>query len=679
MSDLDQLLKISHFFGKNKDFVLAGGGNTSFKSTDILYIKPSGTTLAEIKKKEFVAIDRKKIRKILKKKYSFEPFEREEQIKQDLLNARLDFKPSSFGPRPSVETSLHEIIDYKFVVHTHPNLVNGLSCGRNGKKIADELFGYEYLWIESANPGYVLTKVLEKKLQNYKINQKGKGPKIILIQNHGLIVSGDTINDIIINTGNVIKKISNYIKKPSNRAKFVFARIGNEKLSKKEISYVLQIISPTIRGFLSTDVKRVVIFDDSKDVQRVVYSANGRQIVTGGTFSPDHMVYCKEKPMWIDYHLRYIKNRNSDALIKNVQEELLHYRRTNKFDPKIVFIQGAGMLSIGDSLNEARIAQDVYKDFIKVAENTASFGGPCYMTEQKVDFIERWEVENYRRTIIRGSVNGRIQNRVAIITGAGQGIGEGIARGLAKEGAFVIVADINLKIAEHVASSINKQYHLESALAIQVDVTNSAEIKKMIDKVVKLYGGIDILVSNAGILISGPTENLSDKQLDMMTSVNYQAFFKIVRESVGVMKRQNAFNPDYTSDIILISSKSGLVGSPANALYAGSKFGGIGLMQSFAYEFMKCGIKVNAVCPGNYFEGPLWSDPKKGLSVQYLKAGKVAGAKNIEDVRKYYESKCPMGKGISLDDINKAIIYAIEQKYETGQAIPVTGGQVMLK
>ncbi|MFC1562622.1 SDR family NAD(P)-dependent oxidoreductase [candidate division KSB1 bacterium] len=679
MSDLDQLLKLSHLFGKDPDFVLAGGGNTSVKTAETLYIKPSGTTLATIKKKEFVTIDRKKIRKILKKKYNHNLFKREEQVKQDLLSARLDFNPNSYGPRPSVETCLHEIIDHKFVVHTHPNLINGLTCSKNGKKIADQLFRNNYIWVDSTNPGYKLTKVLEKKLKQHKKKQKGGIPKIILIQNHGLIVSGDTIEDIVTITKNIVTKIIKYIKTTSKSIQPVFIPARNKKLSKKEKSSILKVASPTLRGLLSTDIRKIIIFDDSEDIQKVISSSNGRQIATKGTFSPDHMVYCKEKSVWIDYNTKYSENGDNNALVKKLQTELSRYRKINKVEPKIVFIQETGMLAVGDSLKEAEIARDVYKDFIKIAENTSAFGGPLFMTKPKVDFIEKWEAESYRKKIIRRTSNSSIQNRVAIITGAGQGIGEGIARGLAKEGAYVVIADLNLKKAERVAKNLNEQCGSGSAVAIKVDVTNTAEIKKMIDKTIKLYGGLDILINNAGILISGPTECLTDKQLDMMTRVNYQAFFKVVRETVPIMKRQTAFNRNYTSDIILMSSKSGLQGSPANALYSGSKFGGIGLMQSFAYEYIKYGIKVNAVCPGNYFEGPLWADNKKGLFVQYLKAGKVPGAKNIEDVKKFYKSKCPMGKGVSLEDINKAIIYVIEQQYETGQAVPVTGGQIMLK
>ena len=145
-----------------------------------------------------------------------------------------------------------------------------------------------------------------------------------------------------------------------------------------------------------------------------------------------------------------------------------------------------------------------------------------------------------------------------------------------------------------------------------------------------------------------------------------------------ILAVQHKACPDYWSDIIQINSKSGLQGSNRNFAYAGSKFGGIGLTQSFAMELVEDGIKVNSICPGNFFDGPLWSDPKQGLFVQYLQSGKVPGAKTVEDVKRAYEAKVPMRRGCRTDDVMKAIYYIIEQKYETGQAIPVTGGQVML-
>jgi NAD(P)-dependent dehydrogenase (short-subunit alcohol dehydrogenase family) len=145
------------------------------------------------------------------------------------------------------------------------------------------------------------------------------------------------------------------------------------------------------------------------------------------------------------------------------------------------------------------------------------------------------------------------------------------------------------------------------------------------------------------------------------------------------MKQQYQYAPEYFMDIIQINSKSGLRGSNKNYAYAGAKFGGIGLTQSFALELMPYNIKVNSICPGNFLDGPLWADPMNGLFVQYLNAGKVPGAKTIDDVKKYYENQVPAKRGCRVDDVMKAIYYVIDQKYETGQAIPVTGGQIMLK
>jgi sorbitol-6-phosphate 2-dehydrogenase len=144
------------------------------------------------------------------------------------------------------------------------------------------------------------------------------------------------------------------------------------------------------------------------------------------------------------------------------------------------------------------------------------------------------------------------------------------------------------------------------------------------------------------------------------------------------MAAQHRADPQYMSDIIQINSKSGLAGSNRNGAYAGGKFGGIGLTQSFALELIEDGIKVNSICPGNLFDGPLWSDPENGLFVQYLRTGKVPGVKTIEQVRKFYENKVPMGRGCTTADVMHAIYYLMDQKYETGQAVPVTGGQVML-
>jgi len=191
-------------------------------------------------------------------------------------------------------------------------------------------------------------------------------------------------------------------------------------------------------------------------------------------------------------------------------------------------------------------------------------------------------------------------------------------------------------------------------------------------------GGLDLVVSNAGIVRAGSVLEQDASAFRLSTDINYVAFFLVTKHLGQLLARQHSTAPEWLTDIIQINSKSGLVGSNKNAAYAGSKFGGIGLVQSFALELVAHGVKVNAICPGNFYDGPLWSDPDRGLFVQYLNSGKVPGAKTVADVKEFYEAKVPMRRGAQGIDVLRAIFYIVEQEYETGQAVPVTGGQVML-
>ena len=288
------------------------------------------------------------------------------------------------------------------------------------------------------------------------------------------------------------------------------------------------------------------------------------------------------------------------------------------------------------------------------------------------------EVGGFRIKEVCGR-QGRLAGKIAVVTGGAQGFGRGIAESMAAEGALISVADLNLEGALECAAQLNRQYGKDTAIAVKVDVSDESSVENMVRETVLSFGGLDIFISNAGVLIAGSLNDLSKDSFDLVTRVNYTGYFLCTKHAVEPMKIQNRFAPGYMADIIEINSKSGLEGSNKNFAYAGSKFGGIGLTQSFAMELVEYGIKVNAICPGNFFDGPLWSDPEKGLFRQYLDSGKVEGAKTINDVKDFYEAKVPMGRGCTVADVVCAILYIVEQKYETGQAVPVTGGQVMLR
>lgn len=342
----------------------------------------------------------------------------------------------------------------------------------------------------------------------------------------------------------------------------------------------------------------------------------------------------------------YIKSgKNLDKVITKFREELA--LRKKQID--LIYIDGIGLSGVGMTMEEV---DDHLNQFLK--------GGTIPHAEPE-------------------PVTGRVHNKIAIVTGGAQGFGVGIVEELVDQGAYVVIADINRKVGIEASKLINGKVGEKKTVFIKTDVTKPDSVKNTVYETVKEFGGLDLLISNAGVLQAGGLEEMDEKTFEFVTNVNYKGFFICSKYSIPVMKLQHKYNSDLFMDIIQVNSKSGITGSNKNFAYSGSKFGGIGLTQSFALELVKDHIKVNAVCPGNYFEGPLWSDPENGLFAQYLKTGKVSGARNLEDVRRYYEKKVPMGRGCNPKDVVKAIYYLIDQKYETGQAIAVTGGQIMLK
>jgi sorbitol-6-phosphate 2-dehydrogenase len=326
----------------------------------------------------------------------------------------------------------------------------------------------------------------------------------------------------------------------------------------------------------------------------------------------------------------------------NVKNAFEGFKNKNGAVPRFVEIKGVGFVTLGHNKHDA-------------------------------EAVKKQTVYTY------GGTQKRLAGKIAVVTGGAQGFGKGIAESLAEEGAYVVIADINGEGAAECSRGLNQIYGEYCSIPITVDVTNETSVAQMVRETVLTYGGLDIFIANAGVVRSGNVFELTKKDFDFVTAVNYTAFFLCARHAAAVMKTQHETAPQFLADIVEINSKSGLEGSNKNFAYAGSKFGGIGLVQSFALEFIEYGIKVNAVCPGNYLDGPLWADPENGLFKQYLDAGKVKGARTIADVRKYYEDRVPMKRGCEIADVARAILYAVGQQYETGQAIPVTGGQVMLK
>jgi len=370
-----------------------------------------------------------------------------------------------------------------------------------------------------------------------------------------------------------------------------------------------------------------------------------------------------------------ISFKNSKTLDAIVADKKRFLKALNGEPGIFVKVSKDSSISIKNFIKEQEISG--FQEGLICLENTGilGVGNSWESANHYIDQLLKGSTISVEDDLIRG---GRVQNKIFIVTGGAQGFGKGIVEELVDEGGYIVIADNNPEKGKKTADEINAEKGKKHVVFVQTDVTKAISVKNMVQTAVTEFGGLDVLISNAGVLKAGSLEEMHEKTFDFVTDVNYKGFFICSKYCSAVMKTQHSFNGNMFMDIIQINSKSGLQGSNKNFAYAGSKFGSIGLTQSFAMELIQYRIKVNAICPGNFFEGPLWADPKNGLFAQYLKTGKVPGAKNIEDVKNFYEGKVPMQRGCQPKDVIKGIFYLIEQEYETGQALPVTGGQIML-
>ncbi len=631
---LDTIAELSNKYGSDSSFVLAGGGNTSVKDERVLWIKPSGVPLATITREQFLPMDRERLDALFSAEIPAAPAAREERVKALMLAAVC---PGSAG-RPSVEAPLHNLFDATFVVHMHPALVNGMTCAKNGAEVCARLFP-EAVWVPYTDPGYTLAATVKEGLEGFRARH-GRQPGVVFLQNHGVFVAADSAEEIDAHYSRIMTTLTNAYKQAGIAVELKFGELDEE---------CVQECAPRLRILMSSEDRLAVV-------------SSAPFAVAKGPLSPDYIVYTK-----------------SYAYTGPVEAEALDAFAEEKGYRPIVVARPGAVFAAGTSVKNARSAMAVARDGALVAQLVEAFGGPRWMDDRSRAFIENWEVESYRKEVLQSGRSQRLEGKIAVVTGAAQGFGKGIAMHLADEGAFVVVADINIDGAREAADELCAARGELASVPVQVNITDEQSVEAMVRAVVTMCGGIDILVANAGVLRAGSVKTMELKDWRLVTDVNYTGYFLCVKYISRVMAAQNVAGRGSWMDIVQINSKSGLEGSNRNAAYAGSKFGTIGLTQSFAKELVEDKIKVNSICPGNYFGGPLWSDPDSGLFRQYLDTGKVPGAKTLDDVRRYYEAQVPMGRGCTPEDVARAIIYCVEQAYETGQAIPVTGGQVMLK
>ncbi|MDF1575382.1 MAG: class II aldolase/adducin family protein [Bacteroidales bacterium] len=369
MSRLDQLIEISRYYGDNPAYVIAGGGNTSFKTKDTLWIKASGIPLAGIGEEGFVSLSREKLALIGSQTFSEDAAIREEEVKARINEAVLSPK----NLRPSVETSLHNLIDYSYVIHTHPTLVNALMCASHATEEVERRFGDRALMVEYTDPGYILFKKMQQRIGDYRAAY-GQDPRIIFLQNHGVFVGADSVEEI----KELYGEIDTGIKEGKDLT------LPSVECTDYR-SPVIESLSAyfSVRSLLTRSVNCDLVSHFTRNQESLAKVSK--------PFSPDIIVYCKSNYLRLEPD---VKPGEIAGLIEQFEKRHGYY-------PKVILQEGGGLTLVEENTKSLETVQEVFTDLMKISYLSEQYGGPHFMTAEQIRFIDNWEVENYRRKVAK--------------------------------------------------------------------------------------------------------------------------------------------------------------------------------------------------------------------------------------------------------------------------------------
>jgi len=383
MNVLGEIIALSHRYGAGTDWVIAGGGNSSVKTDTSLWVKASGTTLGEITPEQFVEMDRGKLAAIWEADYPGDADKREARALSDLLAARV---AGDTAPRPSVETLMHALFPHPLVFHTHPTMLNGLTCAVDGESAAVRLFGDRFVWIPTVNPGYTLAHEIRRRVDEWRSRHDGAWPAILIMQNHGLVVAGDNATEI--------DEIHRWIVEQLQGAIDRRPEIEPVDTDSPEIKALAMEVGAAIAAGLGSDglgsdgLGSVALAFSSPEVLRRAASREDFAPIASA-FTPDHIVYSGHAPCYVD-------SSSTDSDASAGAAAVGAYRARHGVPPKIVLVPERGAVALGATARKAELAMLLFLDTLKVACYAESFGGSLFMPEDQIDFIRGWEVERFR-------------------------------------------------------------------------------------------------------------------------------------------------------------------------------------------------------------------------------------------------------------------------------------------
>jgi len=571
-------------------------------------------------------------------------------------------------PRPSIETLLHAFVPFPHVDHTHPDSIVTLCNLKEGEERTREIFGDSVAWIDYMRPGFRLAKEVGLAV---RANPNLRG---VFLGSHGLVTWGHSHREAYENTLALINEAQAYIDAKRSQ-KPVLGGARFQALGDAASDALLAKALPALRGTLSARKRCVLHVDRSPATLELVNSHKGKEMALTGSACPDHLVHTKYLPLWVDFDpQRDDADSLEDKLIEGVNayaESYEAYVKANgkpddpKLDPypRVILIPGVGMIATGPDKSAAENSAGLYQRAVQVIRGADATGTFASMSAKDAYDVEYWPLELYKLTL--APPERELSRRVAYITGAASGIGKATALRLAEQGAHIVVADINMEGAEATAREIEERFGEGRAVAAHVDVTDESAVVRSFDRVTLAYGGIDILVSNAGLAAAIPFEQTSAADWDRVHNVLAKGYFLVAREAYARMKAQGI-----GGSIIFVTSKNAMVASRGAAAYNAAKAAELHMARSLAEEAGAAGVRVNCVAPDAVLEGSaIWNgrwrnERARDYGIQ------------PEELEEFYRKRTTLGVNIYPSDIAEAILFLASDRAQktTGCTITVDGG-----
>ena len=670
-SKLNQLIIRSNLLGSDLKVTNFGGGNTSSKISlkdpitkkmeNVLFVKGSGGDLGSIKEDGFASLYLDKFNSL---KNIYRGFNHEDEM--------VGYYPMcTFNNNPraaSIDTPLHAYVPFPEVDHTHPDSIIALATMNNGREVINKVYQGKVGWLNWQRPGFDLGLKMENLIE------KNKDIMGIVLGHHGLFTWGDTSKECYSNSIQLIKRAQTYLNNSIKKYSF-----GKPIYKKKTQPDFEEKLIATIRGLLSKENSKILHLDKSDITLEFVNSQNLKKVASVGTSCPDHFLRTKRLPMVLPSLSELVKNENK--INKIIEENLIKYKNAyakyymrNKSKgspnlrdpyPVIILIPEYGMMSFAKNKSTARVSSEFFCNAMNVMKGAEGISKYTGLTEKEAFRIEYWDLEEAK--LKRMPPEKELAGKVALITGAAGGIGSATANKFLSEGCCVVLTDIDISALEAKKEEFIKKFGKDVVHSIAMDVTSEKEVKKAVSSSINTFGGIDILVANAGFSSAALFQNTSSKLWDKNMDILSKGSFLISREVYQKMIEQNN-----GGSIIFIASKNSLNASKGASAYSVAKSSLLHLSRSIALEGANYKIRSNVINPDAVIQGSkIWQG-------EWKKQRAASNKISINNVEDFYKNRSLLKVSILPQDIAEGIYFFASSKSQksTGNIINIDGGNI---